>query len=111
MQILMTSCHLIPTWHKWNANVNDIMMMWFASFMNLVTSHLGCMTCMHVHDAHALYKYGTSNYPSGLACTQANSNLEKITASCFQVLNAQNTNEHAKHGSHCISHQELYGLQ
>ena len=44
--------------------------------------------------AHAcLYKYGASKYLSGLACMQADSNLEKITASCFQVLNAQNTNK------------------
>ena len=48
---------------------------------------------MHVHGAHALYKYGTSKYPSGLACMQADSNLWKITASHFWVLNAQNANE------------------
>ena len=48
--------------------------------------------CM-VHGACALYKYGEPNYPIGLACTQADPNLEKITTSHFQVLNAQNAND------------------
>ena len=60
----------------------------FASYVNLVASCLACM-----HGAHALYKYGVSKYPSGLACTQADSNLGKITASHFQVPNNQNANE------------------
>ena len=46
-----------------------------------------------MHGTCALYKYGTSKCPSGLACTQPDLNLEKITASHFQVLNAQNENE------------------
>ena len=36
---------------------------------------------------HALCRNSTSKYPSGLACMQADSNLEKITTSHFQVLN------------------------
>ena len=76
-------------WHKWNVNANDMMMMWFTLFVNLVMSHLACMMCAHMHGTHALYKYGASKYPSGLACTQANSNLEKITPSHFWVINTQ----------------------
>ena len=53
MQTPMTSCHLIPTWHKWNANAYDIMMMWFILYASLITSHQGMM-CMHVHGTHAL---------------------------------------------------------
>ena len=69
------------------------MMMWFALFVNLVTSCLACMTCMPLHGACALNKQGMSKYLSGLACTQADLNLEKITTSHFWVLNAQSANE------------------
>ena len=89
----MTSCHLTPTWHKWNVNANDVMVTWFASYASLVTSHLACMMHMHIHGICALHKYGISKYPSGLACMQADSNLGKITASHFWVLNTQNANE------------------
>ena len=43
----MMSCHLIPMWHEWNANTNDIMMTWFALYLNPsdVTSGM--------HDRHA----------------------------------------------------------
>ena len=80
-------------WYEWNANADDVMMMWFTLFVNLVTSHLACVMCAHMHDTCALNKYGASKYLSGLACMQADSNLEKITTSHFQVLNAQNANE------------------
>ena len=50
-------------------------------------------TCACMHDTCALIKYGISKYLSGLACMQAYSNLEKMTASHFQVLNTQNANE------------------
>ena len=26
----MMSCHLISTWHEWNANAVDVMVTWFA---------------------------------------------------------------------------------
>ena len=68
-------------------NTNDIMMMWFTLFVNLVTSHLACALHALVHGAHALYKYDMSKYLSGLACLQADLNIEKITASHFHVLN------------------------
>ena len=93
MQTPMLSCHLIPMWHKWNGNTNDLMMMWFALFANVVTSHLACTSRTCMHGACALNKCGTSKYPSGLACTQANSNLGKLTTSNFWVLNTQNVNE------------------
>ena len=35
----MTSCHLIPTWHEWNVNAGDVMVMLFTSYANLVMSH------------------------------------------------------------------------
>ena len=72
----MMSCNLIPTWHKWNVNANDVMMTWLASYVSLVTSCLACATHVHVHDTCALNKYGASKYLSGLACIQAESNLE-----------------------------------
>ena len=51
----MTSCHLIPAWHKWNVNADDVMMIWFASYVNPsdITSGMHEM-CMHVHGALAL---------------------------------------------------------
>ena len=89
----MTSCHLIPTWHEWNANTNDIMMTWFTLFANLRTSHLACVSYACMHGTCTLYKFGVSKYPSGLACMQADSNLGKLTASHFQVQNTHNANE------------------
>ena len=66
----------------------QVLMMWITLFANLVMSSLACM-----HGACALNKYAASMDPSGLACMQANTNLEKITASHFWVLNAQNANK------------------
>ena len=54
-----------------------IMMTWFALHVNIVVSHLACTSCACMHGAYALYL-------SGLACMQADLNLEKITASHFQ---------------------------
>ena len=86
----MMPCHLIATWHEWNTNADDVMMTWFALFKNLVTSCLACMSCMHMHGVHALIKNGVPKYLSGLACTQANSNLGKLTTSHFWILDTQN---------------------
>ena len=52
----MTSCHLIPTWQKWNANADDVMMTWFTLFVNLVLSYLAYASCAHVHGVCALNK-------------------------------------------------------
>ena len=49
----MTSCHLIPTWHEWNVNAGDVMVMWFASYVILVMSCWACVSFAHVHGAHA----------------------------------------------------------
>ena len=76
----MMSCHLIPTWHEWNMNDNDVMMMWLTSYTNPSDVHV------HMHDTHALCKNSTSKYMSGLACMQANVNIEKTMASHFQEL-------------------------
>ena len=49
MQTPMTSCHIIPMWYKWNVgvNANDIMMTWFALYMNPSDITLGmCDACM-----------------------------------------------------------------
>ena len=83
MQTPVTSCHLIPRWHVWNTNTNDIMMTWFTLFLSFA----------HMHGACALYKYVASKYLSGLACMQAVLNLGKLSASYFWVLNTQNANE------------------
>ena len=69
------------TWHEWNMNADDIPMTWFTSYVNLAMSHL------------ALCRISVSKYSSGLACMQANSNLEKISTSHYWVLYTQNANE------------------
>ena len=89
MQTPMMSCHLILTWHEWNANADDIMM-WFALFVNLAMSHLACTSHAHMHGTCAQIKYGTPMYPSDLAWMQAKSNLLKLATSHFWVLNTQN---------------------
>ena len=92
MQTPMMPCHLIPMWHEWNMNANDIMMTWLASYVSDITSGL-CIACMH-EGACALCINSVSKDQSGLACIQAaNLNLGKITASHFQVLDTQNANE------------------
>ena len=74
-------------------NTDDVMMMWFVLYANLVMTCLAFMMHAHMHGTHALNKYGASKYPSGLACMQANLKLEKIAASHFWVVNAQNANK------------------
>ena len=88
MQTPMMSCHLILTWHEWKVNTGDIMVTWFASYVNLVMSQWACMLyacCMH--GACAINKNGTPKYSSILVGMQANSNLGQLTASHFCVLN------------------------
>ena len=55
----------------------------------LVMSHQACMMCMHMHGAHSLSNIGTYKYLSPLACMQADTNLAKVTASHFWVLNVE----------------------
>ena len=93
MQTPMTSCHLIPTWHEWNVNAGDVMVMWFTSYVSLVMSCWACASCTCMHGTCAISKNGVPMCPSSLACMQADSNLGKITASHFQVLNTHNANE------------------
>ena len=93
MQTLMTSCHLIPPWHEWNMNAGDIMVTWFTSYVNFVMSCWACASCVHMHGTHVLSNNGAPKYPSSLVGTQADSNLGKISASHFQVLNTHNTNK------------------
>ena len=88
----MMSFRLIPMWHKWNVNSDDIMMTWFALYANLVMSHLACVTHVLMHGAYVLCKNSASKYSSSLVCMQPNSNFSKITASHSQVLNSQNAN-------------------
>ena len=39
--------HIIPTWHEWNMNANDIMMVWFALYVNTIDVTLGAQhACM-----------------------------------------------------------------
>ena len=43
----MMSCHIIPTWHEWNVNADDIMMTWFALYVNPSDVTLGmCDECV-----------------------------------------------------------------
>ena len=89
----MMPCHLIPTWHEWNMNAGDVMVTWFASYANLVTSHWACVSRVRVYGACAIIKMGASNYLNGLTGSPADSNLGKMTASHFKVLITQNANE------------------
>ena len=99
MQTLLMSCHLISVWHKWNVNAGDIMVTWFASYVNLVTSRWACTSHAHVHGACAIIKMGAPKYLNGLMGTPADSNLRKLTASNYPKCKR----EHAKHVAHCVS--------
>ena len=89
----MTSCHLIPTRHEWNANAGDIIVTWFTHDANLVMSHWACASRAREHGARAIFKMATSMYPNGLMGMPADRNLGKLTASHFKVLITQNANE------------------
>ena len=52
MQTPMTLCRLISTWHEWNAN--DIMMMWFALYVN-PSDITSCMHDVHMCMVQVLY--------------------------------------------------------
>ena len=80
----------MSTWHEWNANAGDVMVIWFTSYANLVMS---CWACaLHVH-VRAIIKMGMSKYSNGLTGMPADSNLGKLTASHFKVLITQKANE------------------
>ena len=64
-------------WHEWNANAGDVMMTWSTLYANLVTSHLACTMCAHMHGAHALNKYAMSKNLSGLACMKLTQSKRK----------------------------------
>ena len=87
----MTSCHLIRMWHAWNTNANDIMMTWFTIFANLVRHHIWHVhhVCACMHGTCALDILPCLVCLSGLACTQANSDLENALGTKYQM--------HAKH--------------
>ena len=89
----MMSCHLIATWHKRNVNAGDVMVMWFTSYANLVTSCWAFASCMHMHGTHAIIKMGMLKYLNGLTGMSANSNLRKLTTSHFYALITQNANK------------------
>ena len=93
MRTLMTSCHLIPTWHEWNANAGDVMVTWLTHDVNLVTSGWACASRAREHGAHAIIKMGASKYLYFLAGMPADLNLRKITPPHFKVLITQNANE------------------
>ena len=89
----MTSCHLLPTWHEWNANTGDVMVTWFTSYANLVTSQWACASCTWMHGICAIIIMGASKYSNSLMGMPADLNLTKLTASHFNVLITQNANE------------------
>ena len=74
-------------------NAGDIMVTWFASYANHVTSRWACASHVRVHGACAIIKMGASKYSNGLAGTPADLKLMKLTASHFNALNTQNANE------------------
>ena len=41
-------------WHKWNVNAGDIMVTWFESYVNLVTTRWACQRATRMHGAHAI---------------------------------------------------------
>ena len=93
MRTLMTSCHLIPTWHEWNANAGDVMVTWFTHDVNLVSSRWACASRAREHGTRAIIKMGASKYSNGLVGMPADSNLGKIAATHFKVLITQNADE------------------
>ena len=93
MRTLVTSYHITSTWHEWNANAGDVIVTWFTHDANLVTSCWACAPHARKHGACAIIKMGTPKYSYGLACTPADCDLGKITASHFRVLITQNANE------------------
>ena len=80
-------------WHKWNMNAGDVMVTWFASYVNLVMSQWVYASCVRMHGACAIIKMGTSKYSNSLTVTPADLNLRKLTTSHFNVLITQNANE------------------
>ena len=79
--------------HEWNVNAGDIMVMWFASYVSLVMSSWAYALGTHMHGTHAIIKMGGLKHSNGLTGMPADSNLRKLTASHFNVLITQNTNE------------------
>ena len=80
-------------WHEWNVNAGDVMVTWFASYANHVTSRWACMSHAHMHGTHAIIKMGMTKYLNGMTGTPADSNLRKLTASHFKALITQNANK------------------
>ena len=80
-------------WHKWSTNTGDVMVTWFTSYVNLVTSQCACTSCTHVHGTCAIIKMGMLKYLNGLTGMPADSNLRKLTKSYFNILTTQNANE------------------
>ena len=64
-------------WHEWNANTGDVLVMWLASYVNLVMSQWACMSHVHVHGAHAIIRMGVLKYSNGLTGMPADLNLMK----------------------------------
>ena len=93
MRTPMTSCHLVSVWHKWNMNAGDVMVTWFTSYANLVTSRWACASHVRKHGACAIIKMGAFKYLNGLTGMPPDSNLMKLTASHFKALITQNANE------------------
>ena len=44
-------------WHEWYVSTGDVMVTWFTSYVNLVTSQWACMLHAHVHGAHVIIKW------------------------------------------------------
>ena len=74
-------------------NAGEVMVTWFASYVNLATSQWACTSCASIHGTHHMIKMGAINYLNSLMGMPADSNFRKLTASELNVLITQNANE------------------
>ena len=72
-------------WHEWNTNARDVLVTWFASYLNLVTPQWACVSGVHMHGTCAIIKIGMLKYLN-LTGMPADLNIWRFTASHFNVL-------------------------
>ena len=70
-------------------NGMQMLMTWFASYVNLVRSRWACALHEHMHGKHAIIKMGTLKYSNALTGMPVDSSLRKLNASHFNVLITQ----------------------
>ena len=60
-------------------NAGDVMVTWFAPYVNLVMSQWACASCACMHDTHAIIRMGMPKYSNSLTGIPADLNLRKLT--------------------------------